>query len=88
MGPIKLTQEWKQFTIDLTGKDLRHIVGGFMFLLRRSENPMGAVFYFDEIVYRGDPKDDLPGPRHPAWNGGHRDPLHRSERFSSSGQPG
>lgn len=48
---LKLTNEWKQYEIDLTGKDLRHIVGGFMFAVRRSDNGRGATFYLDEVRY-------------------------------------
>jgi len=55
IGPLRLNKEWTQYVIDLTGKDLRHIVGGFAFSVRRSDNPRGAVFYLDEIIYEGDP---------------------------------
>ena len=27
--PINLTKEWKEYSIDLTNKDLSHIIGGF-----------------------------------------------------------
>jgi len=50
---LKLTDEWKKYEIDLTGKDLRHIVGGFMFAVRRMDNGRGATFYLDEIRYEG-----------------------------------
>ncbi len=53
LGPLVLSQEWQQYTVDLEGKDLRHIVGGFMFLIRRSDNVRGATFYIDEIVFKG-----------------------------------
>jgi hypothetical protein len=56
IGPIRLTKDWKQYTIDLKGKDLRHIVGGFMFVVKRAENVRGATFYLDEIVFVGDGK--------------------------------
>ena len=62
MGPIKLTKEWTQYTIDLKGKDLRHIVGGFAFSVRRSDNPRGAVFYLDEIVFEGNPSLAVEAP--------------------------
>lgn len=54
IGPLRLNKEWTLYTIDLKGKDLRHIIGGFAFSLLRSDNPRGAVFYLDEIVYQGD----------------------------------
>ena len=51
IGPVTLTPEWKQYTIDLRGKDLTHIIGGFCFSTNRDLNPDGAVFYLDEIRY-------------------------------------
>jgi outer membrane protein OmpA-like peptidoglycan-associated protein len=50
-GALMLTPEWKLYTIDLTGKDLRHIVGGFAFIVRRADNPQGCVFYLDQIQF-------------------------------------
>ncbi len=54
LSNVKLKKEWTQYTIDLKGKDLRHIIGGFAFSVRRSDNPRGAVFYLDEIIYEGE----------------------------------
>jgi hypothetical protein len=51
---IKLKNEWTQYTIDLTGKDLRHIVGGFVFSVTRADNPRGCIFFLDEIKFEGD----------------------------------
>jgi len=53
VGPLILKRDWEQVTIPLKGKDLRHIVGGFMFIIRRSDNLQGASFFLDEIVFRG-----------------------------------
>ncbi|HVO33386.1 MAG TPA: OmpA family protein [Elusimicrobiota bacterium] len=50
---IKLSKEWKQYHIDLTRKDLRHIIGGFGFFVNKAENPGGEVFYLDDIFYEG-----------------------------------
>ncbi|MFN0118559.1 MAG: OmpA family protein [Elusimicrobiota bacterium] len=52
-GPIKLTREWKEYEIDLMGKDLRHIAGGFSFSVRKLDNPYGATFFVDEIFFDG-----------------------------------
>jgi outer membrane protein OmpA-like peptidoglycan-associated protein len=60
LGPLKLNKEWTRYTIDLAGKDLRHILGGFAFSVRRSQNPHGAVFYLDEIMYEGENAPDEP----------------------------
>ncbi len=51
IGPIVLTPEWKQYTIDLSTEDLSLIIGGFAFVVSAMENPDGATFYLDEIVY-------------------------------------
>lgn len=59
LGPVELSDQWEQYTIDLKGKDLRHIIGGFAFILRESDNPRGATFYLDEIVFYGPPADSM-----------------------------
>lgn len=51
IGPIELTKEWTQYRIDLNGKDLRYICGGFCFTVLRTDNPRGCTFYLDEIRY-------------------------------------
>ena len=51
IGPVKLTKEWKQYTIDLTGKDLSYILGGFCWAASLDMNPEGMIFYLDEIRY-------------------------------------
>lgn len=51
IGPIALTQEWKQYTIDLTGLDLSYIIGGFCWVASGMDNPEGMVFYLDDIIY-------------------------------------
>ena len=51
IGPVVLTPEWKKYTIGLKDEDLSHIIGGFSFIVSQMENPEGATFYLDEIVY-------------------------------------
>ena len=52
IGPIKLTKEWKKYTIDLRGRDLSYIIGGFGWATNIDVNdPKGIVFYLDEIRY-------------------------------------
>lgn len=51
IGPVLLTLEWKQYSIDLSGKDLSSISGGFCWVANAETNPEGAVFYLDDIVY-------------------------------------
>jgi len=54
IGPVVLTDEWKQYTIDLRGKDLSYIIGGFCWSTNVDVNPEGATFYLDEIRYETD----------------------------------
>lgn len=51
IGPVALTTEWKQYTIDLAGKNLTNIIGGFCWATSLDKNPNGAVFYLDDIRY-------------------------------------
>lgn len=51
IGPVVLTQEWKQYSIDLAGKNLTNVIGGFCWATSLDKNPEGAVFYFDDIRY-------------------------------------
>jgi len=51
IGPVVLTKDWKQYTIDLAGKDLSYIIGGFCWATNIDVNPEGITFYLDEIRY-------------------------------------
>ena len=51
IGPVVLTTEWQQFTIDLSGKDLSSISGGFCWATNLDVNPEGATFYIDDIKF-------------------------------------
>ena len=51
IGPVVLTTDWQQFTIDLEGKDLSSISGGFCWATNLDVNPDGATFYLDDIRY-------------------------------------
>ena len=51
IGPVVLNKEWTQYTIDLKGKDMSYIIGGFCWSANIDNNPDGAVFYLDEIKY-------------------------------------
>jgi len=55
MGPVELTDTWKQYTINLAGKDLSYISGGFAWVTNADLNPEGAVFYIDDIKFEADP---------------------------------
>lgn len=49
--PITLTKEWKEYSIDLTGKDLSHIIGGFCWVGTAKENQSNITFYIKDIYY-------------------------------------
>lgn len=50
-GDISITQNWQEYNICLTGKDLSHVIGGFGWATNSDNNPQGATFYLDEIKY-------------------------------------
>jgi hypothetical protein len=51
IGPLTLTPEWKEYVIDLTGKDLTYISGGFCWAASAADNPDGFTIFFDDIYY-------------------------------------
>jgi hypothetical protein len=51
IGPIVLTKNWREYTIDLTGKDLSCVSGGFYWMMDKNSSPDGAVIYLDDIRY-------------------------------------
>lgn len=46
-----LTQDWQKFTINLSGANLRYVLGGFGWSASLLKNPNGAVFYLDDLQY-------------------------------------
>lgn len=51
IGPVILTNEWRQYSIDLRGKDLSYISGGFTWSANVDFNTEECTFYLDEIKY-------------------------------------
>ncbi|MDD5270707.1 MAG: hypothetical protein PHE80_05925 [Candidatus Omnitrophica bacterium] len=51
LNELKLGSQWKQYSIDLTGRDLSNISGGFCWTADGKLNPKGCTFYLDEVVY-------------------------------------
>ncbi len=51
IGPVILTNEWKQYMIDLRGKDLSYISGGFAWVANVESNPHHCTFYLDDIRF-------------------------------------
>ncbi len=54
MGPIELADTWQQYTVNLVGKDLSYVSGGFAWVATADQNPDGAIFYFDDIKFEAD----------------------------------
>ncbi|MFT7538225.1 MAG: hypothetical protein ACI9F2_000368 [Lysobacterales bacterium] len=50
-GPIILSNKWKKYTVDLRGKDLTYISGGFSWSTEEAVNPVDCHFYLDNIRY-------------------------------------
>lgn len=50
-GKVYLEKDWKQYSIDLKGKELSSVIGGFCWVATRSANPDGLKFYLHEIRY-------------------------------------
>ena len=48
---VALTKDWKEYTIDLAGKDLSSISGGFCWVANAASNPNGFTIYLDDIYY-------------------------------------
>lgn len=54
LGFITLTQEWKEYVIDLRDADMSYIICGFGFVLSGEKSgPRTNVFYLDEIRFIG-----------------------------------
>ena len=51
IGPIDLTAEWQQYSIDLVDTDLSYINGGFCWATNADSNPDGCTFYLDNIRF-------------------------------------
>lgn len=50
-GVVVLSDKWQQYTIDLAGKDLSHVIGGFCWVTNKNQNPQGCTIYLDDIKY-------------------------------------
>lgn len=46
-----LTTSWTRITIDVSARNLGHVIGGFGWYATAANNPGGAVFYLDDIRY-------------------------------------
>lgn len=51
IGPVILTKQWREYSIDLRGKDLSSIIGGFAWVANVENNPESCVFFLDDIHF-------------------------------------
>ena len=51
IGPLVLTNEWTQYTVDLSKRNLKYISAGFSFALTKAHNREGVVFYVDNVKF-------------------------------------
>ena len=51
IGPVILSKEWKQYSIDLRGRDLSYISGGFAWVANTENNAESCTFFLDDIHY-------------------------------------
>jgi hypothetical protein len=51
IGPVILTKEWKEYSIDLRSKDLSYISGGFAWAANADSNPDSCIFFLDDIHF-------------------------------------
>lgn len=50
-GNVEVPSTWTQFTIDLKGKELSQIIGGFCWSASHDDNPDGFTLLVDDIRY-------------------------------------
>ena len=51
-GYVTLSKEWKEYTIDLTGKDLSYVLSGFGWVTNAPRNlGQEITFYIDDIRF-------------------------------------
>ena len=51
IGPVILSKDWRPYSIDLRGKDLSYISGGFAWIANVEQNPETCVFFLDDIHF-------------------------------------
>lgn len=51
IGPVILSRNWRQYYIDLRGKDLSYISGGFAWVANADNNSNTCVFFLDDIHF-------------------------------------
>ena len=51
IGPVILSKDWKEYSIDLRGRDLTYLSGGFAWVANTENNTESCTFYIDDIRY-------------------------------------
>ncbi len=51
IGPVILSKNWRKYSIDLRGKDLSYISGGFAWIANVDNNPDSCTFFLDDIHF-------------------------------------
>jgi hypothetical protein len=51
IGPVILSNEWKEYSIDLRDKDLSYISGGFAWAANVNNNSTSCTFFLDDIHF-------------------------------------
>lgn len=49
---VELGTDWRLFTIDVSGRDLTRVIGGFMFVTNTTQNASGITIFLDDIVWQ------------------------------------
>lgn len=52
---VTLTRAWKQYRINVRGKNLSYVLGGFGWVASATKNPGNVVFFLDDIQYNLSP---------------------------------
>lgn len=52
---VTLTKAWKKYRIDVRGRNLRYVLGGFGWVASATRNSGDVVFYLDDIQYNLSP---------------------------------
>ncbi len=51
IGPVILSSKWREYSIDLRGKNLSSIAGGFAWIASAEANPESCTFFLDDIRF-------------------------------------
>ncbi len=62
-----LGRQWQTYEINLAGRDLTRVIGGFGLATDLCANPDGATIYLDDIRYEHGPPLPPPAPPRPFW---------------------